>query len=537
MKIVTAQEMQLLDRRTMEEYGVPGLILMENAGLGVLREMSHQYGDLTRRIITVIAGQGNNGGDGFVLARHLHQQGVRVKVYLLGQKNRVKGDARVNLLIYEKIGGELRELAGPKIAGEEFKEIESSLHRSDVIVDAIFGTGLTNTRPALSEQIYSQIITLMNESTRPIVAVDIPSGITSDTGEVLGNAVRANLTVTFGLPKRGHYLYPGAAHRGVLRVVDIGIPKSLVKEIPCALTLLTPEEIRQGLPARPLDAHKGNFGHALVVGGSVGKTGAAAMAAQAALRVGAGLVTLAIPSSLNPIMEQKLTEVMTVPLPETSGQTLSLAAEKALMDLAQEKSVVILGPGLSTHPETQELVRKLLHALRLPIVLDADGVNALTGHTDLLTQVKTKLVLTPHPGEMARLLGMTSQKVQSDRLGTTQSFSQRYNVCLVLKGAHTVLANPQGSLFINPTGNQGMASGGTGDVLAGMLGGLISQGLDPLQASKIGVYLHGLAGDLVAAQKGTMGMIAGDLIECIPLAIRKIRNVATKPDPYHSLSS
>ncbi len=529
--------MQLLDRRTIEEYGVPGLILMENAGLGVLQEMSKRYGDLTRRIITVVAGQGNNGGDGFVLARHLHQQGVRVRVYLLSQKERIKGDARINFLIYEKIGGELRQLARSKISGEELREIKSSLHQSDFIVDAIFGTGLTNTRPALSEQIYSQVITLMNESTKPIVAVDIPSGITSDTGEVLGAAVKADLTITFGLPKRGHYLYPGAAHRGALRVVDIGIPKTLIREIPCSLNLLTPEEIRQNLPARAVDAHKGNFGHALVIGGSVGKTGAAAMAAQAALRIGAGLVTLAIPSSLNPIMEQKLTEVMTVPLPETSSQTLSLAAEKALMDIAQDKSVIILGPGLSTHPETQELVRKLLHALRPPLILDADGINALAGDTDSLARVKTKLVLTPHPGEMARLLGTTSQKVQSDRLGIVQSFAKRYNVCLVLKGAHTILADPNGPLFINPTGNEGMATAGTGDVLAGMLGGLISQGLDPLQASKIGVYLHGLAGDLVAAHKGAMGMIAGDLIECIPLAIQKIRDVATKSDLYNPLNS
>ena len=529
--------MQLLDRRTIEEYGVPGLILMENAGLGVLREMSSRYGDLTGRIIAVVAGQGNNGGDGFVLARHLHQQGVRVRVYLLGQKDRVKGDARVNLQIYEKIGGELQELSSSKISGEKLREIKSALHQSDLIVDAIFGTGLTNTRPDLSEQIYSQVITLMNESTRPIVAVDIPSGVTSDTGEVLGAAVKADLTVTFGLPKRGHYLYPGASHRGVLRVVDIGIPKSLVREIPCSLNLLTPEDIRQSLPARPVDAHKGNFGHALIIGGSIGKTGAAAMAAQAALRMGAGLVTLAIPSSLNPIMEHTLKEVMTVPLPETSGQTLSLAAEKALMDIAQDKSVVILGPGLSTHPETQELVKNLLHALRLPIVLDADGINALAGHADSLAQVKTKLVLTPHTGEMARLLGTTSQKIQGDRLGIAQSFAKRYNVCLVLKGAHTVLADPQGPLFINPTGNEGMATGGTGDALAGMLGGLISQGLDPLQAAKVGVYLHGLAGDLAASHKGTMGMIAGDLIECIPLAIKKIRNASTKPDLYDPLDS
>ena len=532
MKIVTAQEMQLLDKRTIEEYSIPGLILMENAGLNVLREMTRWYGDLTGKTVTVVAGRGNNGGDGFVVARHLHQKGIRVKVYLLGQKESVKGDARTNLQIYTKIDGELQELEGPKITGKDLETLRSILNQSHLIVDAIFGTGLTGTRSDPSGQIISQVIALMNESGKPIVALDIPSGVSSDTGEILGTAVKADLTVTFGLPKRGHYLYPGAAHRGALRVVDIGIPKSLVNESPCSVNLLTTNEIKKALPSRPADAHKGTFGHVLVIGGSVGKTGAAAMAAQAALRVGTGLVTLGIPSSLNPVMEQKLTEVMTVPLPETPSQTLSLAAEKVLLDLIQDKSVVILGPGLSTHPETQELVRKLLSTLRLPIVLDADGVNALAGHTQQLAKMNTPIVLTPHPGEMGRLLGTTSQKVQSNRLGTAQSFAQQHHVWLILKGAHTIIADPGGNLFINPTGNEGMATGGTGDVLTGMLGGFISQGLDPLQASNVGVYLHGLAGDLVADQKGTRGMIAGDLIQCIPLAIQKISDAPENSDPY-----
>jgi NAD(P)H-hydrate epimerase len=532
MKVVTAQEMQQLDRRAIEDCGIPGVILMENAGLGVLREMTRRYGDLTGKMVTVVAGKGNNGGDGFVVARHLYQKGIRVKVYLTGQKDSVKGDAKVNLQIYTKIGGELQELEGSKITGRDLETLRSVLNQSHVIVDAIFGTGLTSTRSDPSGLIISQIINLMNESGRPIVAVDIPSGICADTGEILGTAVMADLTVTFGLPKRGHYLYPGAAYRGVLRVVDIGIPKSLVTESSCSVHLLTSSEIKKEMPVRPADAHKGNFGHVLVIGGSVGKTGASAMAAQAALRVGAGLVTLAIPSSLNPIMEQKLTEVMTAPLPETPVQTLSLTAEKDLLDLAQDKSVVILGPGLSTHPETQELVRKLLDSLRLPIVLDADGINALGGHMQQFAQTNTQIVLTPHPGEMGRLLGVTSQKVQGNRLETARAFAQQHHVWLILKGAHTIIADPVGNLFINPTGNEGMATAGTGDVLAGMLGGFISQGLDPLQASKVGVYLHGLAGDLAAGQKGTRSMIAGDLIECIPLAIQKIVDGSTNPDPY-----
>ena len=536
MKVVTAQEMRLLDKRTIEEYAIPGMVLMENAGLGVLREMTLRYGDLTRKAVTVIAGRGNNGGDGFVIARHLHQKGGRVKIYLLGQKETVEGDAGTNLQIYTKIGGALQELAGSQITEKNLQRLESDLNQSDLIVDAIFGTGLMNTKSDPAGRMISQVITRMNESGKPIVAVDIPSGISSDTGEIIETGVKADLTVTFGLPKRGHYLHPGAAHRGVLRVVDIGIPQSLINESPCFVNLLTPHEIKKSLPARPANAHKGTFGHALIIGGSVGKTGAAAMAAQAALRVGAGLVTLAIPSSLNAIMEQKLTEVMTVPLPETTAQTLSLTAEKALLDLVQDKSVVVLGPGLSLHPETQELVRKLLCTLRLPIVLDADGINALSGHTQLLTQTNTPVVLTPHPGEMGRLLGTTRQKIQSNRLETARSFAQTHHVWLILKGAHTILAEPEGTLFINPTGNEGMATGGTGDVLAGMLGGFISQGLDPLEASKVGVYLHGLAGDLAGVLKGTRGMIAGDLIACIPQAIQKTSNASAHPDLYNPFS-
>ncbi|MGH7274254.1 MAG: NAD(P)H-hydrate dehydratase, partial [Nitrospiria bacterium] len=500
-------------------------------------EMVRRYGPLAGKRVTVIAGKGNNGGDGLVVARHLHQRGIRVIVFLLCQKEEVQGDARVNLLIYEKIGGELRPLPSPEAAAPDIEALRFALIQSEIIVDAIFGTGLTDIRLDQSGKIFLQVISLINGSAKRVVAVDIPSGISSDSGEILGTAVKADLTVTFGLPKRGHFLFPGASYRGKLKIVDIGIPAGLVRETPCPVNLLVPQEIKEGLPYRPIDAHKGKFGHALVIAGSVGKTGAAAMAALSAMRVGAGLVTLATPSSLNPIMEQKLTEAMTVPLPETTAQTLSLAAEKALLDLVHDKSVVIIGPGLSTHPETLELVRRLLNAFRLPTVLDADGINALIGHNDLLGQASAKIVITPHPGEMARLLGITSQKIQSDRLGISQSFARRNKLWLILKGAHTVLADPQGSLFINPTGNEGMATGGTGDVLAGILGGLISQGLDPLQASKVGIYLHGLAGDLAALQKGTMGMIAGDVLECIPSAIQKIQNASADSDPYDPLGS
>ena len=536
MKVLSAREMQLLDRRTIEEYGLCGLVLMENAGIGVVREMVRRYGPLDHKTVTVIAGKGNNGGDGFVIARHLHQKGIRVGVLLLGRAGQAKGDARTNLQIYEKIGGDLQELPQSLSAKRDIETVQARLHRSHLIVDAIFGTGLAGSLLDQPGQTAAQVISLMNESAKPVVAVDIPSGISSDTGEVLGAAVKADLTVTFELPKRGHYLHPGAAFRGALRVVEIGIPSSLVRELSAPVQLLLRREIRENLPDRPPEAHKGRFGHVLVIAGSVGKTGAAALAAHSALRAGAGLVTLATPSSLNPVLEQKLTEAMTVPLPETPSQTLSLRAEKDLMDLARGKTAIILGPGLSTHPETQELVRKLLGTLEIPVVLDADGINALAGHTALLGQCRATLILSPHPGEMGRLLGTTSQKVQEDRLGISQDFARQHRLWLVLKGAYTVLADPDGRLFINPTGNEGMATGGTGDVLSGILGGLIAQGLSPSQAIKVGVYLHGLAGDLAASQKGNTGMIATDLMECLPPAIQEIRFVSGEPDPYNPLS-
>lgn len=536
MKIVSAREMQLLDRQTIEEYEISGLILMENAGLGVVRELIRRYGPPEGRRITVIAGRGNNGGDGLVIARHLHQRGARVGVLLLGRKEQVKGDAKTNLRIFEKIGGAVQELPEAISGKQKTQALREKLAESDVLIDAVFGTGLSGTRLNQPANVAGQLISLMNESGRPVVAVDIPSGVSADTGEVMGAAVKADLTVSFALPKRGHYLYPGAGLCGTLRVVDIGVPHVLIRKAPAAVRLLTLEKVREDLPARPPDAHKGTYGHVLLIAGSVGKTGAACMAALSALRAGAGLATLAAPASLNPVLEQKLTEVMTAPLPETPQQSLSVKAEKEVLELAQGKSAVILGPGLSTHPETQELVRRLLQNLQSTIVLDADGINALANHTDLLRQSRAKIILTPHPGEMARLLGVKSQNVQQDRLELSGRFAREHGLWLVLKGAHTVLAEPDGALWVNPTGNEGMASGGTGDVLSGLLGGLTAQGIAPGRAIRAGAYLHGLAGDLAAARKGAMSLIATDLVDCLPEAIEKVLHGSQAPDPYNPFS-
>jgi NAD(P)H-hydrate epimerase len=355
-----------------------------------------------------------------------------------------------------------------------------------------------------------------------MVAVDIASGLDANTGKPLGTAIRASLTVTFGLPKVGHLISPGIDYTGELKIIDISIPKRLVEEERFQTFLLESGDIRRWLSVqRRPETHKGDYGHLLVIAGSVGKTGAAAMACEAALRMGAGLVTLAIPKSLNAIMEVKLTEVMTEPLPETPKQTLSLRALNSILHLCENKKAVIIGPGIGTTKETQSLILKLIKTLNLPIVLDADGLTALATQPKILPAMNRSLILTPHPGEMAKLIGSTPREVQEDRIGISRNFSQSRHVHLVLKGHRTLIATPKGEIFINPSGNPGMASGGTGDVLTGMIGGLICQGFDILPSLQMSVYLHGLAGDEIALEKGEKSLIATDLIQKIPALLER----------------
>jgi len=365
------------------------------------------------------------------------------------------------------------------------------------------------------------VIDHLNTLQRPIVAIDIPSGLDADTGKPLGTAIRARLTITFGLPKVGHLIPPGLDYVGEVKVIDIGIPKKLVDEEKISTYLLEKDEINGWLsiPRNP-NTHKGDYGHLLVIAGSVGKTGAAAMACEAALRMGAGLVTLAIPKSLNSIMEVKLTEVMTEPLPETPKQTLSLRAFSAILRLCENKRAVIIGPGLGTLKETQSLVLKLVRTLDLPIILDADGLTALATLPKIPPITNRSLILTPHPGEMARLIRSQVKEVLENRMGLSRNFSQSQHVHLVLKGHPTLISTPKGEVFINPTGNPGMASGGTGDVLTGMIGGLVCQGFDILSSLQVAVYLHGAAGDQGAQEKGEKSLIATDIIQKIPSLLK-----------------
>jgi len=513
MKVATAEQMQELDRKAIEAYRIPGIVLMENAGRGATEVISNTFPDLQKMKIAIVAGKGNNGGDGFVIARYLLNRRISVKVYLLADPKGLRGDAETNFQIFQRMKGEVISVPSSK----DYQKVKKELEKFDLLIDAIFGTGLD----AEVRGYYREVIDHLNTLQKPIVAIDIPSGLDANTGKPFGTAVRASLTITFGLPKIGHVISPGLDYVGKLKLVDIGLPKKLVEEERIQTYLLENDEIRGWLstPRRP-DTHKGDYGHLLVIAGSVGKTGAAAMACEAALRIGAGLVTLAIPKSLNAIMEVKLTEVMTEPLPETPKQTLSLRAFSSILRLCENKKAVIIGPGIGTFKETQSLILKLIKTLNLPIILDADGLTALATQPKTLPTTNRSLILTPHPGEMAKLIRSTPKDVQEDRISISRNFAQSHHVHLVLKGHRSLIATPKGEVFINPTGNPGMASGGTGDVLTGMIGGLICQGFDILQSLQMAVYLHGLAGDEMAQELGEKSLIARDIIEKIPALLQ-----------------
>ncbi|HEY7534296.1 MAG TPA: NAD(P)H-hydrate dehydratase [Nitrospiraceae bacterium] len=514
MKLVTAAQMQTLERQTMTEAHVPSSALMENAGEGFLTHLEQHYGPVRGKTITIFCGKGNNGGDGLAIARLLHRRHARVHAILLSPLLDLSRDAA---LMHRR----LVKVAGRSVltSFRSADQMHALLSASDLVIDAILGTGLASEVKGL----YRDAIELINDSPCPVMAVDIPSGIQADDGTIMGHAVRATMTVTFGLPKLGLFMGAGIDHSGTVFVADIGIPSAYVESIESRTMLLTPT-IMTALPPRKLSSHKGTFGHAGIIAGSVGKTGAAALAAQAALRVGTGLVTVATPSSVNDILEAKLFEVMTLPLPETKDRTLARSALDQVLAFMQARTALAIGPGLSTHPETVDLVRVMMKHVDRPTVIDADALNALAGQTSLLAQCKAPPVLTPHPGEMARLAGDTTpQIVNTDRIGIARRFSREWGVFLVLKGARTVIARPDGFVAVCPTGNPGMATAGTGDVLTGMITGLLAQGLPTWDAACAATYIHGYAGDLAAQELGLAGMVAGDLIAQIPHAIRQLQ--------------
>jgi hydroxyethylthiazole kinase-like uncharacterized protein yjeF len=464
--------------------------------------------------VGILCGKGNNGGDGLALARRLSIRGVPVRVALLAPFAAVTGEAKVNLSILRKMDVEI-------VKNARTHEIADVVAWADIAVDALLGVGLSTALKGM----YAFAVELMNASGKPVVSVDMPTGINADTGEIMGSAVRADLTVTMALLKRGLVLHPGAQHAGTIRVADIGIPVEVVEKEKIGAAFLTRDGVWGLLDPRHPEAHKGNFGHALIVAGSLGKAGAAGMAVRGALRAGAGLVSAAMPASLVPVIQQQVPEAMCIPSAESIDGTLGIGAEVELLKASESMSACAIGPGLSTHYETVQVARNFVQRCAAPLVIDADGLNALAGSLGILKKTKAPIIMTPHPGEMGRLLGLSPRDVRKDRIGVACDFAKRYNVTLVLKGAATVVAAPNGGVFINSTGNPGMATGGTGDVLTGMIVGFLAQGYTTVQAACIGVYLHGLAGDLAAGEKSETSMIAGDLIEKIPAAIQRTNGI------------
>ena len=515
MLLVTNAEMRELDRLTIEVHGTPGHVLMERAGAGAARVFWEQFAGVRTHPV-VVAGKGNNGGDGFVVARHLRKRGVRCDVILLARAEDVRGDAERNLRAFVRSRGRLIE--APGVAG--VAAVQSALERSRVVIDAIFGTGLN----APVQGPTGEIISLINACGLPVFAIDIPSGLDADRGEPLGVAMQAEATATFGFAKVGQLLFPGANHVGTLAVVDIGIAPEAIAAVDPRAEIFTPAEATLRLPRRRPDAHKGDAGHVLIVGGGRGRCGAAVLAAEAATRTGAGLTTLALPDSERSWVATQLREVMTASLSsESDGAAVGLFAAPQDGDLdgvLSGKTSVTVGPGIGVSDGTRALMRVLLSRCQVPLVIDADGLNCLAGSRRLLTERAATTILTPHPGEMSRLVDKPVAVVQADRVGVARALATETRTTVVLKGARTVVATPDGRVSINLTGNAGMASGGMGDVLAGVIGTLCAQGVAARDAATLGVYLHGMAADLAAAERGgEIGIIASDVIGLLPRAI------------------
>jgi len=512
MKIATREIVREIDRLTIQKYGIPGLVLMENAGRAAADVLLDNFAYAQK--VAIFSGGGNNGGDGFVIARHLISEGLDVDTYIVSDPKKYKGDALTNYKALKNLDGNIIEL----------KDNLRKYKQADVIVDALFGTGLEREIAGF----HKKVIEFINSQGVPTLAVDLPSGIDSNTGYPLGTAVLADITVTFVLPKLGISIYPGVEYAGEIYVAGITTPYSLEDQIP--YELLSSESVADILAPRYEDTNKGTYGHLFILAGSAGKSGAAALAALGAQRSGAGLVTVGVPRSLNPIMEQKTTEAMTEPLPETDMETLGTVSVKRVLEIMKgKKTALAIGPGISTTDETREFLYEIIRNSNLPMVIDADALTLVAENPEILKEAKAPIVLTPHPGEMSRLAGISTQEVQDDRIGVSLDFSAKYNVYLVLKGARSIISTPEGEIFINTTGNAGMASGGMGDVLTGIIGGFLAQRLDPLEACVLGVFAHGLAGDLVARENGEAGMIARDVANSLPHAIKEIPQMDEHP--------
>jgi len=508
VKLVTAATMRQIDREAIDNRGIPSDTLMENAGSGIaLRILADLLPRPDSSRVMVFCGKGNNGGDGFVVARHLKQAGADVEVFFIGPPDELSRDAKLNYDRATQVDLKLNQV-------NSIDELPGMLE-CDLVVDAIFGTGFSGAPRGLA----AEMIEYINDLGTLVVSVDLPSGLNADTGTYEGAVVEADYTYTLAQPKFGLFLSPGREVCGDVEIIPIGIPDDVVASFDLNIDLATTEWVSSILPARKPDGHKGDFGRVLTVAGSTGMTGAAAMAALSSLRAGCGLAKLACPATTQPVLASKLTEVMTRPMPDVGRKgAFALRGLGEIRELIKEHDSVILGPGIGRHHETFELMRRLVSALDKPAIIDADGLNAFEGHTDILRDCPAPLVLTPHPGEFARLSGDAPppEREIEARADAASKFAAEHGVVVVLKGSPTLTAGPDGRCCLNPTGNHGMATGGSGDVLSGIVGTLLAQCDDAYEAAAAAVFIHGLAGDFAAQALTPRAMIAGDMINHLP---------------------
>lgn len=517
MKVISPSTMKQADLTAIERYKVPGMVLMENAGRCVaeaVKKAAVSQNTTSGNKVVIISGKGNNGGDGFVAARHLANDGFDVKVFILAREEEIKGDALSNLEIIKEMRIPINTVTTP----QDLDMMDTDCNRASVIVDAIFGTGIRGEIQGIARE----AIQIINKSGGYVIAVDIPSGISGETGKVLGAAVKATETVTMAVPKTGIILYPGAYYTGRVTVADIGMPKEILCDLEPEAFFLDKEDVALLFKPYLPNAHKGDFGRVFIIAGSQGMTGAATLAGKAAVRSGAGLVTVGVPESLHNILEVKLTEAMTKPLPQTTVQSLSVEALDEALAFASKCDAVALGPGLSIHDETKQFVKQFVMACPKTMVIDADAINALAESPDILAKASAPVVITPHPGEMARLLKMSVSEIENDRIAAIRKGLDLWACTILLKGARSLIIAPDRNLWINSTGNLGMATGGSGDVLTGIITAFIARGLTPQEAARAGAFIHGLAGDLAAREKGYISLAAGDIIRFLPKAFKAV---------------
>jgi NAD(P)H-hydrate epimerase len=514
MKILTSLEMKDIDRATIEDFGIPGPVLMENAAIQVIRALKKRFPRLEAERIVVAAGKGNNGGDGLAVARHLFNLGAAPEVLLLGTRDEVKGDAALNLEIALKLGIPVTEI---RTAGDWTRARLDILHAS-VVIDALFGTGLAKPLDGL----FASAVADINRARGFKLSVDIPSGLSSDSFDIIGPCVKADATVCLAAPKIAHIFPPAEECVGELIVAGISIPPQLLDQPGLKLELVEKSTVAPFFKKRKKDAHKGTYGHLLVVAGSLGKAGAAALAGKGGLKMGAGLVTVATAAGALAGVARTMMELMTEPLAETPEKTIAREALPRVLELLRGKNAVLIGPGLTTVPSTAEFVISLIPRLKIPTVIDADGLNALASNPDALDGLRAPTVITPHPGEFARLTGRPTSDVVKYRLELVPAFAAKHGVHVVLKGYRTLTAAPDGRVFVNPTGNPGMASGGSGDVLSGMIASQVVQEKDFLGAVLSAVYMHGLSGDIGAARLGEKYLTAADIIRFLPQALKSM---------------